>query len=184
MVPEHYVPEPLNLTKDDPLTHKMKLSAWMRSLAIWAVMAVAGGPALASPPPGQAPFNITATVAGSCTLSAADASLGAYDSSTDLDGTAEITYQCTSGLSPSISLGAPFHTLSTGTGGNIDYNLYQDSGHSVLWGDGVTNGSQTEGVTADGSSHNATAYIRVYAGQGGSAWAGSYSDTVTATINW
>jgi spore coat protein U-like protein len=154
-------------------------------------MAVAGGPAMASPPAGQAQFNITATVAGSCTLSAQDANLGSYDPASDLDGTVQFTYDCTPGLSASISLDggqyrsgifSGMRSTSLGAGTDLSYEIYQENYHSTVWADGSF-GTSPESVTGDGNSDVVTGYIVVPNGQT-NASAGSVSDTVTATINW
>ena len=63
----------------------------------------------------------------------------------------------------------------------LDYNLYQDSTRTVIWGDG-TGGSQTF-VQPDprlGVNIDVTVYGRIPAGQDVSS--GAYSSTVTATI--
>jgi len=133
-------------------------------------------------------FNVNATVAGSCTISATDVNLGTYDPGSALNGTGTITYQCTPGLSPSIALdggsnssGNPSGREMSGSSGFLSYNIYQDDSDTVLWGDG-TDGS-TVSATADGNQDTATTYVTVPSGQS-SAAAGSYTDTVTATINW
>jgi spore coat protein U-like protein len=63
----------------------------------------------------------------------------------------------------------------------LDYNLYQDSTRTVIWGDG-TGGSQTVVQPSPPLNTNidVTVYGRVPAGQDVSS--GSYSSTVTATI--
>jgi len=135
-------------------------------------------------------FNVTASVAGSCTISATDVDLGAYDPGSASDGTGTITYQCTPGLSPAISLdsgqnggGNPNdRQMSNGGSGLLGYNIYQDDTFSTLWGDG-TDGSSTDPVTADGNSDTVTAYVTAPSGQT-LVPSGSYTDTVTATINW
>jgi len=150
---------------------------------------LAGMPAPAFAGSADSTFQITATVEGSCSVSANDVSLGTYDpGAATLEGTGTIDYQCTPGLSPTISLDNGLYganpnsrVLSSGSSA-LDYQLYQDNGYSTVWGDG-TNGSSVESVTADGNSDSTTVYVAVPTGQTNAA-AGSYSDTVTATINW
>jgi len=139
---------------------------------------------------GDTTFNVNATVAGSCTISATNAALGAYDPGSNSFATATITYQCTPGLSPAIALDAgqngggnpDSRAMSDGASDFLTYNIYQDPSHSTVWGFGA-DGSPAESVNADGNADNVTAYVAMSPGQS-SAPEGSYSDTVTATINW
>ncbi len=150
---------------------------------------LAGFPAAAFAGSQDSTFQITATVEGSCSVTANDVSLGTYDpGASTLEGTGTIDYQCTPGLSPTISLNDGLYgvnpysrILSTGSS-SLDYQLYQDAGYSTVWGDG-TDGASVESVTADGNSDSTTVYVAIPSGQTNAA-AGSYSDTVTATINW
>jgi spore coat protein U-like protein len=168
---------------------KKRLAAGILSSSLMAAcLACLSSPAVAGS--NDTTFNVTASVTGSCTISATDVALGAYDPGSASDGTGTITYQCTPGLSPSIELDAGQNgsgnandrAMSNGGSGRLDYNIYQDNTFSILWGDG-TNGSNVEDVTADGNSDDVTAYVTAPSGQS-SAAAGSYSDTVTATIDW
>jgi spore coat protein U-like protein len=167
---------------------KRLATAILSSSLMAACLACLSSPAVAGST--DTTFNVTASVAGSCTISATDVALGAYDPGNASTGSGTITYQCTPGLSPSIELDAGQNgggnpndrAMSNGASGLLDYNIYQDSGFSTLWGDG-TNGSTVENVTADGNSDNVTAYVIAPSGQN-SAAAGSYSDTVQATIVW
>lgn len=66
----------------------------------------------------------------------------------------------------------------------LDYNLYTDPAHATVWGDGSASTATVTGafaVTVSGSANHAV-YGRVPAGQ--NAGAGSYSDTVTVTVEY
>ena len=63
----------------------------------------------------------------------------------------------------------------------LSYELYQDSSRSTVWGSGVAAGETI--VTAPSkAARTFTVYGRVPAGQ--DVAAGSYNDTVVATINF
>ncbi len=165
---------------------RMITAAALSTGMLTACLAILSGPAFAGS--ADTTFNVTASVAGSCTISATNVDLGAYDPASGSNATGTITYQCTPGLSPSISLdgglnssGNPNGREMAGSPGFLTYNIYQDDSDTTLWGDG-TEGS-TEAATADGNSDTATAYVNAPSGQT-SAPAGNYTDTVTATINW
>jgi len=135
-------------------------------------------------------FDVTATVIAACQISATDHDFGTYDalSPSPLDSTSTITVTCTSGAAYSISMnagttvgGAISARLMTDGANVLDYNLYTNSGYGTVWGDG-TGGSSAVAGTGSGSVQNLTVYGRMPAGQGEPA--GSYSDTVTATITY
>jgi len=165
--------------------------AVMASLMMTACLACLSRPAFAGS--GDTTFGVSATVAGSCTISATDVDLGAYSNASNSSGAATITYQCTPGLSPSIALDTGLYggmngppttnnrAMSNGAGGLLGYNIYQDAGLGTVWGDG-TNGANPKSVTADGNADTVSAFVFVQSGS--SVPAGSYSDTVTATIGW
>ena len=123
-------------------------------------------------------------------------SFGAYD---PLDGavvstTGALTVACTSDVSnPVITLGQGSHADSGSTnaaplrrlassGHFLSYGLYQDSSDTV-WGNTSQTGATFDNSAGDGLGHDVTVYAKIAANQH-SAPAGSYSDTVTATITF
>jgi spore coat protein U-like protein len=142
-------------------------------------------------------MTVSATVAANCLISAGALGFGTYDpvaanASTSLDGTATLTVTCTSGSAAKIRLGQGANADTGGgstdatpvrrmlSGGNyLSYQLYQDVGHSTIWGN--TDGTHVN-YTGTGSSGSVTVYGRVNSGQNKPA--GSYSDTVLATIDF
>jgi len=132
---------------------------------------------------------VSATVVESCTLDGGSLSFGNYDpivthASTPLDSTVNLSVLCTEGTTATIGLSDGDNAVSgqrkmapaAGTE-RLNYNLYSDSGRTAAWA--------TEAYTeVDGTSAtNVTVYGRVPAGQNTSA-AGSYTDTVVATITF
>jgi spore coat protein U-like protein len=76
-------------------------------------------------------------------------------------------------------------TLNNGSGATLNYNLYVDAANSQIWGDG-TGGSVAQNFTT-GSSHQALSPpLTIYGtlSVGSDVAAGTYSDTITATLFW
>jgi spore coat protein U-like protein len=169
-----------------------KILAGCTLLAGFAVAGLVGGSGTAwATDPTTGSLDISATVEAECAITAtAPAAVGTYDanSGTDATQTGTITYQCSSGMTGvSITLdkgttsgGSISQRLMTDTSSDtLMYNIYQGAGETTLWGDGTT-GTAATGLTTDGATHDVTYYVDVPSGQ--YVAAGSYSDTVTATI--
>lgn len=154
-----------------------------------------GGTALAS---GTATSNlsVTASVDASCTISTAAVAFGAYDpivtnAASPLVGTGTITVTCTNGASTTITLGAggnedtgstddvPLRQMNDGGSNLLAYFLYSDPGRTTVWGNTEEAGKTHLGT---GTSTDLTVFGRVPAGQ--NVPAGSYSDTVVATVTF
>lgn len=127
---------------------------------------------------------VTATVVASCSISAAALAFGNYTSAA-VDAVATISVTCSTGTTYDIELdagtasGATTATRAMQNGSNtLSYNIYSNSGRSTVWG------LTTDKVsgTGTGSAQSLSAYGRIPAGQ--SVAAGSYSDTITATITY
>ncbi len=137
-------------------------------------------------------LSVSATVSVNCAITAGTLAFGTYDpvvanASTDLDAAGTFTVACTKG--------AAGVTIDLGQGGNyssgrrmaaggsyLAYQLYSDSGRSTVWGS--TSGGATVSVAAPASKAAVThtVYGRVAANQ--DVAAGSYADTVVATVNF
>jgi len=131
----------------------------------------------------------TGQAAGRCTVrSITDVAFGAYDpiganATTPRDATGQLRYRCGGG--------GPLVSLSAGGAGSyqprllrqglraLGYNLYRDAARTQIWGDG-TPGTFT--VLGQPGSRTLAIYGRVFPGQG--AAAGSYADTLVATLNF
>jgi len=135
-------------------------------------------------------FPVTATVLKACVVSANPLAFGNYDptSGTPLDATTTLSVLCTVGTSFTVGLnagtasGASVTTRRMVNGANtLSYALYQDSGRSTNWGN--TPGTDTPAATtAPIAASSLTVYGRVTAGQ--NVPVGSYSDTITVTVNY
>lgn len=141
-------------------------------------------------------LSVTATVTANCSISTSPVAFGAYDpvsvnATTALDGSGTITVTCTSGANGTITLGqgadpgggstdtAPARQMKDAGTDVLAYTLYQDSGRTTVWGNTAGTGVSDVGT---GVAQNVTVYGAVAAGQ--NVPAGSYSDTVLATVTF
>jgi spore coat protein U-like protein len=108
---------------------------------------------------------------------------------TNLDSTGRITYRCnataaniTIGLTKGLS--STFNPRLMSKGAEVlGYNLYRNAARTNIWGDGTSGTAvYTRANPPNNSNVNVTVYGRVPAGQDVSA--GTFSDTVTAVINF
>jgi spore coat protein U-like protein len=150
--------------------------------------------ALATPALAQtatASLTVSATVAKNCSIATTAVAFGNYDpvvsnATSPLDGTGTVVVTCTKGAGTRIDLGLGANASGTTrrmSGGTdfLTYELYQNSSRSTVWGSGVAAGETI--VTAPSkAARTFTVYGRVPAGQ--DVAAGSYNDTVIATINF
>jgi spore coat protein U-like protein len=137
---------------------------------------------------------VSTTVAMSCTIAAGAMTFASYDptATVDNDANASITSTCTAGASGNIKISQGLNPHA-GSNDNIpirrmvaagdaasflDYEVFSNSGRSVVWENGTG-----VGYTGTGSAVPLTVYGSVAAGQT-SAVSGSYSDTVTVSINY
>ncbi|QFS46051.1 hypothetical protein GXM_03531 [Nostoc sphaeroides CCNUC1] len=126
-----------------------------------------------------------------CTISATGVAFGNYDvfSSSPVDMDGSVTYNCTSATPITID-------LSQGTNGSyinrklkkdasneLNYNLYLDAGRTQIWGDlsGSTT-HHTNPTPTTGIDITIPIFGRIPALQNASV--GSYTDSITATINF
>lgn len=125
-----------------------------------------------------------------CNVNTTAVNFGSYNvfTATPDDATGRVRLRCMGTRPPSVTVhldkgGAPTFTprqMRKGTE-TLDYNLYQDSTRTVIWGDG-TGGSQTvvQPNPPLNTNIDVTVYGRIPAGQDVSS--GAYFTTVTATI--
>lgn len=150
-------------------------------------------PSMASAQTSQdtATFDVTITLENSCELTTAptDMAFGTVGLlNTDHTATSTVSVTCTDGAPYTLALddGQNPDTIRRMVDGGatnyVSYDLYSDSGHSTLWGDGTNFG---DAVTAEGNGQeqDVTVYGRVEAADNATTPpAGSYSDTVTVEV--
>lgn len=128
----------------------------------------------------------------SLSVNASALSFGVYDPGAAMStrSTGTIAVECLVGLLPSFSVSLStggsndFGTRKMSNGSDtLSYNLYTDSNHMMIWGDG-TGGTSTK--TFDGLlsllSTNFTVYGRAPKGQYPAP--GGYSDTIIVTVTY
>jgi spore coat protein U-like protein len=162
--------------------------------AIVALLAIACVPA-ASAGTATANLSVTATIVNNCSISTTAVAFGNYDpavanASTALTANGAISTTCTKGDAETITLGqgsnagtgstaaAPVRRMINGTTNYLNYALYSNSGLTTVF-----DGSTGVAVTGTGTAVSTTVYGSVAAGQN-TLPAGSYSDTVVATVTF
>lgn len=173
-----------------------KLKQRVMRLALASALAFCVTPSLNAYAAATSNMAVSATVSGSCTISAGALAFGSYDpvsthASTDLDGSATLTVNCTSGSNGTITLGqgsnantgstdiAPARRLKDAGTNHLSYALYSDSARTVVWGADTTNDVVYTGV---GTAEPVSVYGRITSGQ--NVPAGTYSDTVLVSITF
>jgi spore coat protein U-like protein len=127
--------------------------------------------------------------AAQCSISVTPVAFGNYNvfTATPLDSTGSVTFQCLLGIGVSV-------TLSKGTAPTpsftprrmkmgaetLSYNLFRDGGHGTIWGDGTGGTQAYTALLVALLPVTLTIYGQIPAGL--NVPAGSYSDTVVATI--
>ena len=134
-----------------------------------------------------------AVILGQCTASASGVAFGIYDplSPTALASTATVSVSCSlvataSDITIDLRTGASgsyaSRSLLNGPS-SLSYNLYQDSAHTQIWGNGTGGSTEFAGkVTPGKPSVSATVYGLLPASQ--DVAPGSYTDTITVTVNY
>jgi spore coat protein U-like protein len=136
-------------------------------------------------------LSVTATVSNNCTISTTTVAFGAYDpvvtnASAALDGTGGVTIACTKSATSTIGLGLGSNAsgstrrMANGTE-YLTYELYQETGRATVWGNSG-GGLYTPAAAPSFAPRTFTVYGRVAAGQ--DVPAGSYTDTVVASVNF
>jgi len=149
-----------------------------------------------------ADMNISADINASCIMSSTDLDFGDYDATgvnvtADLTATAIISTTCTSGTNGVISMSGGRHVLFCQSSkchrqmANQDetsflrYNIYTNESLSwgSVWSDNTSATNEVVQVIGSGVSQNTTVYGEIAKNQRNAA-AGSYTDTITITLNY
>jgi len=139
--------------------------------------------------PAASSFTATATITKSCTITAANNLTFATPAgllTSNVDATTTVQTQCTNNTAFQIGLDNGQHASGTtrrmaGTSGDlISYELYQDSGRTIRWGNTVNTDTVTG--TGNGAVQTNTVYGRVAAQT--TPTPGAYSDTITVSVTY
>jgi spore coat protein U domain-containing protein, fimbrial subunit CupE1/2/3/6 len=147
---------------------------------------------LASAATATASLGVSATVSNNCTISTTPLAFGPYDpaginASTNLDGTATVVIACTKGaaatigLNPGSNASGSVRRMANGSV-YLTYEVYKETARTSVWGNSGID-LYDAGTAPSSAAQTFTVYGRVAAGQT-SATAGSYADTLTATVNF
>ena len=175
---------------------KTKLNQSKLKLAIVSAMLVGSAGFSTAGYASQTTMVVSTSVAMACTVGAAALTFAAYDptSSSDQEGSAEITSNCTYGGSAKITISeggaktgdssaaTPIRQMANTLNGNtsrLGYFLYQDSDRSVVLGNTLDTG---KGFTAVQGDTITTVFAAIPKGQ--AATYGSYTDTVLVTLTY
>jgi spore coat protein U-like protein len=132
---------------------------------------------------------VTATVEASCQLNVIPVlDFGILNPLADNDAQSDIEWVCTSGYETQITLGAggsgDIDDRAMGGPGTLPYQLYTDSTHSAIFGDGITG----DPVSITGGGYAAPDTVSVYGlvlqTDAAAAVAGVYTDTILVTIEF
>jgi spore coat protein U-like protein len=124
-------------------------------------------------------------VADSCQMtSISPVVFGSY-TGTSVRAVSTITFQCTGGSAYSIGLSAGTSGSVTsrsmnGSGATLGYSLFSDAAYSFNWGNTSGTGWVT-GTAATSGAQTVNIYAQLPAGENSTA--GSYTDTITATLS-
>ncbi len=134
-------------------------------------------------------FQVTATVASSCSVSAGALAFGTYDplAVTDKSGTSTISVTCNL-LSPytlklnggSVNSNISARKMSDGGSNHLNYQLYTLPALSTVWGDGTVGGT----VTGVGTGLSVPHTVHGVIANGQNVPNGSYSDTITVSLDF
>jgi spore coat protein U-like protein len=170
----------------------VKISKTVAVVGVGAALAFAGFGSKTNAATATANLGVSATVTNNCTISTVALAFGSYDpvvanASTNLDGTGTVVVACTKGSTATIGLGlgsnasGSVRRMTDGSSNYLTYELYQDSGRSTIWGTAGA-GLLSPAAAPSKAARNFTVYGRVTSNQ--DVPAGSYNDTVVATVNF
>ncbi len=138
-------------------------------------------------------LSVSATIVNNCTISTTPVAFPSYDpiganATVDADdGTGTVTITCTKGTTATIGLGLGSNAsgntrrMLNGPSNYLDYELYQTSARTTVWGNAGPR-LFSPGPAPSKAPRTFTVYGRIFAGQ--DLPAGSYADTVQATVNF
>ena len=164
------------------------MKTWSRLLALAALLGL-GLPAGAATT--TTTFSVTATVAPTCSISAAPLDFGSAipnPINSNVEAQTTLTATCSNGapytiaLSAGNGLGASFSDRRMTSGTNLlRYSLYTDPTRTIVWGNGSAGNSVVNG-NGNGAAQAITVYGRIPSGQ--SVVTGMYSDTIVVTMTF
>jgi spore coat protein U-like protein len=149
---------------------------------------IPGGPPISPGTTANAVMPVTMEIVVQCQVSASDLDFGAIASNsiTAVLGQSTIQLLCGSGATAEIALdagltpGSRRALIQDGGNDRLDYDLFQDPGRTIHWGD--RSGRDTLEMQTTGQPQTVPIYGEIPAGQ--RARDGSYSDMITITVHY
>lgn len=163
------------------------MGRWVSKFGGLIAFALAMNPAVAAVT--TTTFQVTATVSSACSVSAADLAFGTYNplSPGATTATTTVTVQCTLLSAYTIGLNAGTGAAATVSArkmtkgaDTLDYSLYQDAAHALVWGETI--GTDTVAGTGTGVAQVVTVYGQIPAGQNVNV--GAYTDTIIVSVDY
>ncbi|WP_149193847.1 Csu type fimbrial protein [Luteimonas suaedae] len=163
----------------------------LKSLVAVAAIACVGLSSAAYAQSASTTFDVTITIASACSIdtpAATDVDFGTNASTaTNIDAAGQLNVNCTPGTDYDIALNEGLNAAGGGITARamangltlVPYQLYQDAGRTVVWGD--TLDTNTLAGTGTGAVQAFPVYGRVPSANFPAA---TYLDTVTATITY
>lgn len=130
-----------------------------------------------------------------CSITTTPINFGVYDvfTGSEVDSTGSINVTCNDPEKKALMVTISISSGSAGTfnprkmrdatsSETLNYYLFTSASGGSIWGDG-TNGSTTvTSIVTKATAFSSTVYARIPAGQ--NVGVGTYSDTLTATVDW
>ncbi len=155
-----------------------------------AGVVVAGLASAAEAANATASLTVAASVANNCTIATTQLSFGSYDpvgvnATADATGSGQVVIACTKNATANIALGngggTDVNSRRLASGGNfLPYQLYREDGTTV-WGSGVGTGAVSYNSTSKAPT---TLAVHGKIPGGADVPAGTYTDTIVATVNF
>jgi spore coat protein U-like protein len=136
-------------------------------------------------------MSVNVTVSATCTVTSSGVVLTGPFDGTETTGTGTITLNYTNGAPYNITLDAGSNAIPSkrrmALGADyLSYELYQDSGRSVVWGDSSFAGTYTAGnpvaAVGIGLDQNFTVYTKIPSQEVGPD--GNYQDSVSIIVHY
>ena len=154
-----------------------------------AGLVIAGLTSAAEAADATASLTVAASVANNCTIATTQLSFGAYDpvgtnATADATGSGQVLIACTKGASATIALGngggSDANSRRLASGSNfLPYQLYRSDG-STVWGSGAGGWVTYNSL----SKAQQTMAVQGKIAAGADVPAGTYADTIVATVNF
>jgi len=161
-------------------------------LAVAGTLVMATVAAVAAPSPATTTLNVSANVKSNCLVTATPLAFTDYDASAPVDGSTDLSVNCSKGTLYTIKLGGGANgtiaqRLLVSGSNQLEYNLFTSAARTTIWGETV--GTDTVSDSGDGMSSTKAKKHTVYGTIANSvanqdAPVGLYTDAVAVTVEY